>query len=389
MPARPTVEPLPRAHRRFVFWSFLAVFLIAMPALWFYTTGYRFDWNSKERSIVGVGGLYISTDSPDVEFYVDEVQVTKFRIFRQASYIQDLTEGVHKVHVQGEGLQTWTKDLPVHSHIVTEAFAFTLPQVPHIRVIGAYTTATGTQVLRVAATSTSLFDFASTTNSVTATTSKATSTLIVNSEYDYISNLFAQPATTTSLIERLSDRVERQFVPSATTTTATTTTATTTKEWRNVKIYTDAQGEVQASWIGGERERPHYYCVPDVDASTTSLWLGTHVYLDMVEETIEKTTASTSEEAETVLAGERVCRESIRIDNKGQKVRWFDFYPESTDLILMLLEDGLYVVEVDDRAWQNTQLLYPGDNLEAVLEGGRIYVKDRGQYLEVFTTITR
>jgi hypothetical protein len=68
-------------------------------------------------------------------------------------------------------------------------------------------------------------------------------------------------------------------------------------------------------------------------------------------------------------------------------VQWFDFYADSSDIILMHLQDGLYAVEVDDRAWQNTQLIYPGEDLEIVHDGGKIYVKDGEYYLEVFTEI--
>jgi hypothetical protein len=53
----------------------------------------------------------------------------------------------------------------------------------------------------------------------------------------------------------------------------------------------------------------------------------------------------------------------------------------------MHLSDGLYAVEVDDRAWQNTQLLYPGTDIHVVQDGGRIYVQDGEYYLEVFTEI--
>jgi hypothetical protein len=72
-----------------------------------------------------------------------------------------------------------------------------------------------------------------------------------------------------------------------------------------------------------------------------------------------------------------------------QTVKWFDFMPDNENLVLMLLDDGLFVIEADDRAWQNTQLLYPGKDLEVLLDGGRIFVKDGDYYLEVFTEIAQ
>ena len=71
----------------------------------------------------------------------------------------------------------------------------------------------------------------------------------------------------------------------------------------------------------------------------------------------------------------------------GQTVEYFDFFPGNSSLVLMHLEDGLYVTEIDDRSWQNSQLLYPGEDITVRVEGGQIYVRDRGYLLEVFTEI--
>jgi len=54
----------------------------------------------------------------------------------------------------------------------------------------------------------------------------------------------------------------------------------------------------------------------------------------------------------------------------------------------MHLSDGIYVVEIDDRAWQNTQLLYPGTKLDLIIDGERIMVKDNNAYFEVYTELT-
>jgi hypothetical protein len=388
MPVEPIVQPLPRSHRRLVFWSFLTLFVVAMPSLWFYTTGYRFDWTNEEGGIVGVGGLYISTDAQNVEFYVDEAQVTDFRIFRKAAYIQNLVEGKHSIHVQGVGLQTWAKDLPVQSYIVTEAFAFMMPSVPHVRVITEYQTATGTAVLRLRAPlpKDPYFAFASTTNAYIATTSRATTTLVQNQEYRYVRTLFASStATSTSLVAQLSDRIERQFVPRLGTSTDDALLATSTREDQGMRAFI-ADGEVNVSWVGDTSERPNYFCVPDVSTSTSRLY-GEHVYQDLIEEAIRRGVAATIEAVQPLIIDQRLCRDSIRIDRKGMEVRAFEFFPNTPGLVLMLLDDGLYVVEVDDRAWQNTQLLYPGEDLMFVVDGGRIYVEDREQYLEVLTTV--
>jgi hypothetical protein len=42
----------------------------------------------------------------------------------------------------------------------------------------------------------------------------------------------------------------------------------------------------------------------------------------------------------------------------------------------MSLDFGIYVVEVDDRAWQNSQPLLLGRELNMRVENGQIYVYD-------------
>ena len=159
--------------------------------------------------------------------------------------------------------------------------------------------------------------------------------------------------------------------------------ATTTKTEQDVTLFSDGE-DVYASWRGELRNRPYYYCIDYESASSTISQYGEHVYAS-----IEAIVASSSSR-NVLLQNDRtrVCRDKIKIDRKRQNVLDFDFYPDSTDHVLMLLSDGLYVVEVDDRAWQNMQLLYPGEELRMVVDGGQIFLRDGDVYMEVFTELT-
>jgi hypothetical protein len=55
--------------------------------------------------------------------------------------------------------------------------------------------------------------------------------------------------------------------------------------------------------------------------------------------------------------------------------------------VVIQLQDGLYVTEIDDRAWQNTQMIYPGDNFRAVATDTNIYIEEDGKYFELVTKI--
>lgn len=379
----PNVQPLSHSRRKYIFIVLLVIFICALPLFMFYATGYRFDFSDDARSIISTGGLYISAGSTNARIFVNEESVDNIRVFRSASYIQNLNEGIHKLTVQQENLQTWTKDLPVFPHIVTEAQSFNMPQIPQVRLVAPYTTLSGEQVVFVATTSEIILPGASTTNEIFKATTTATSSYQANPEYEYVVSLFATTtATGTTLVERVVDEVEHAFRFDSSSSSLAIQNATSTKIVRNVMLYRKGE-EVFARYLGDRRSLPYYYCVDHVSASTTVAQYGEHVY-----ESISGILGSSSEENIVVQNDRtRVCRNEIRIDRKWQEIKDFDFFPESTDLVLLLLEDGLYVVEIDDRAWQNTQLLYPGEDLAMVLDGNRLYVHDGDQYFEVLTEL--
>lgn len=384
MAPEPHVKPLSHTNRIWVFRALLAIFCVAMPIFVFYAMGYRIDF-ANDRSIITVGGMYVSAEAENIQMYVDEEPVVNMRLFRQAAYIQNLEAGMHRIHVQGDGLQTWVKELPVYSHIVTEAAAFNLPTVPQIRLITEWLTENNVPILPGTATTTALFPNASTTNAVFATTSSATRTLTPNTEYEYVTSLFAASSTTSGSVSGAVNTLQQNFSFDTlrfTGTNASTTSATTTKALRDMRLIAQ-NDEVYAVWTGVQRDIPYYFCVTYTSSTTTTAEYGEHVYDAITEQFADTYNFATDEP----MPGTRLCRSEIRIDRMGQEVAWFDFMPNDMHHVLMLLADGLYLVEVDDRAWQNVQLLYPGTDLEARVDGGRIYVFDGEYYLEILTEL--
>ena len=352
-----------------------------MPLVVFHATGYRFDF-SNTSPIVSTGGLYISVPVDSADLYIDEELVRDIRVFRRASYIQNLDAGIHRVHVQSSGLQTWVKELPVRPHIVTEAQSFNMPSVPQVRLIGEWLSGTGRQVFPKVATTTiaKRFSFASTTEQVLASTTIATTTLTANQEYDFVSSLFGTSTENETLVGRVVQGVNEAFVFTDTGTSTATATPTTTVTNRDMKLY-ELDGEVYAVWQGRDNDIPYYFCINHEAASSTVLRYGEHVY-----ESVANVLASMPITETQNISG-RICRDQIRLDRKGMEVKYFNFFPDSTDLALLLLDDGLYVTEIDDRAWQNVQLLYPGEDIEVRVSGGRIYIKDGSYLLEVLTEL--
>jgi hypothetical protein len=271
------------------------------------------------------------------------------------------------------------KELPVDSNIVTEAAAFNMPELPHIRPIAEYTNQSGQGVFLAKSTSTELFPKATTTGNYIIVTKATPSSLTTNGEYEYVVDLFASStASSTSIISRLEEEIDRFRFASA-TSTATTTREPVYVEQGNMRLI-PRNNELYARWIGSGPSTPHYFCTPQAASTTIALRLGLHFAQQIEEQRLSTTTPLHIE-------GDRICRSEIRIDRKWQNIKYYEFFPGSSDLIVLLLDDGLYVTEIDDRAWQNTQQIYPGNNFKTVVTDTNIYIEEDGRYFELLTKI--
>lgn len=385
MPAIPEIKPLSRRDRRNTFILLLTVFCIAVPVFVFYAMGYRYDLSGDAPTILGTGGLYIAADADNSDLFLDEEEVRSPRIFRQATYIQGVTPGIHRVHVQATDLQTWVKELPVFSHIVTEGSSFNVPVRPQVRPIPEYISRQGEAVYPGLASTTLPFMDATTSIPLFATSSvpSVTRRLVPNAEYAYVESLFsATTSTSTNLVERVISEVNTAFRFGTVMTATTSSTATTTIRTEQRSLFRRGE-EVFVHYHGDLSRIPYYYCVHTDSIDVMDIMYGAHVR-ERVQGVLSGEVPGFTVERNGML---QTCSTEIRIDRKWQTVHWFNFLPNSTDLVLMHLDDGLYVVEIDDRAWQNTQLLYPGADLSVVVDGRQIFVKDREYYAEVFTDL--
>lgn len=377
MPLEPEIKSLSYKKRRSFFLVLLLIFIIALPTFIFYTSGYRLSFENEETTIVTTGGIYITTDNLEVDVIMDEERVERPRLFRSAYYIQNLESGLHRVVVQRPGLHTWVKVLPVDSNIVTEAAAFNMPELPHVRPIAEYLNQSGQGVYLAQSTTTNLFPKATTTGNFVIVTRATPSTLSSNSEHEYVVDLFASStASSTSIISRLEEEIERFRFASS---TATSTKVPVYVEQGNMRLI-PRDDDLFARWIGSGPSTPHYFCTPQVASTTVAYRLGLHFAQQIEEQRLSTTTPLHIE-------GDRVCRSEIRLDRKWQNIKYYEFFPGSSDLIVLLLDDGLYVTEIDDRAWQNTQQIYPGDNFRVVVTDTNIYIEEDEKYFELLTRI--
>lgn len=364
------VQPLPYRTRHKTFLLLVFIFIVSLPFLYLYATGYRFDL-TKPTNIISTGGIYVAVDRTGAEIYVDDELVRETRSFRKAFYAQSLDIGTHRVHVQKEGHHTWVKELPVSKHLVTEAQAFNLPLVPQVRVISKWQTATGTMIISHEITN------ASSTNAVIATSTKNTRSFVQNPEFTALIEHFGTTSTSTQRVTA-AEQIKELLTKDATTTPESTATSTIISG--GVKLYRNGD-DLFATWVGPFEQMPYYYCAPDFPR------YGTSTDATTTEEKSEESFEVPPNENQPLVQGPVMhpvqtipkgteCDPTIRIDRKWQAVHDFDFYPRSTDLVVTALDDAVNVVEIDDRSWQNVQPLFIGNNLKLHIENGNIYVYD-------------
>jgi hypothetical protein len=370
MDDRTYVKPLPYKVRRNFFGLLVFVFIVVLPFLYLYATGYRFDMQ-KPTNLVSTGGIYVAVDRTGAEIYIDGELVRETRAFRRAFYAQNLDIGTHRVHVQKEGHHTWVKELPVAKRLVTEAEAFNFPLIPEVRVIGQWLTATGSTVVREVPA------YPLITNGVIATTTKRTSAFIENVEFNALMVYFATTSTSTGARATPIGQIRGLFAEEATSTDAAALSATSTVTVSGVRLKMD-EDELFATWTGPFEQMPYYYCAADFPPYSTTTDDATLPPEDEPEEPdtfLPEDDGVVMHPVQTI-PKDAVCEPTIRIDRKGQEVRDFDFFPGNTDLVVVVLEDGIYVVEIDDRSWQNMQPLMLGNNLRMYIENGNIFVYD-------------
>lgn len=381
MTTEPQINILPYKHRSRFFWVLVVIFLITLPSLIFYTTGYRLSFENEETTIVTTGGMYVTTDNLNVDVYLDEEQVERPRLFRSAYYIQNITADQHRIVVQSPEYQTWVKVLPVDSRVVTEASAFNVPTQPQLRPITLYKTATGTAVYFDTTITDKVFAMATSTELFLYSSSSATSTYQINEEFLFVESLFGttSPATM-SVFGKLLDEVGKFGFATSSEEEATTSTTTVEKTLRGDMELFDANGELYARWLGARTVIPYYFCVTKSSPASTSARYGEHVAVAIEAARVSTTTP-------LLIDNNRFCRTQVKLDRLRQDVFYYHFFPNSSDLVLMQLQDGIYVTEIDDRAWQNTQLLYPGTDIHTVVKNDVIYIKDGEYYFQIATQI--
>lgn len=121
--------------RRFIFYSLIAVFLVAGAILIFYSNGWRLDLET--LSVNRLGGIFIEVAAPDVEIRIGKnVFQPKTGFFKYSSLITNLFPKTYTLSVTKNGYQPWKKELAVKPSLVTKVYpVILLPKNPNRELV--------------------------------------------------------------------------------------------------------------------------------------------------------------------------------------------------------------------------------------------------------------
>lgn len=350
------MKPLSKKTRLLSGALLVVVFLILAPIILANSFGYHLGKLGDVFTIVKTGGIYVMSDVSGAEIYIDGEYYKDSGLFLRNTLIQDLEPGqTHKITVHKEGLYKWSKELPVYESLVTESNVLMLKKELDMREIYPFFdeeqngTTTPSEDLEI-------------------TEELPEEVLIegvipINPEYRDLINLFSEKeddvySTSTSLLD--DELIEKEVVGED--GEVSTSTATTTKdipeyfirlgiedpdELENLIVMSDQvawleDGGVLVNWIDENNTPYFFYCISFDE-----------------------------------------CRDEVVLDWEDDIYR-FGFFPNRNDVLIVLVDSGIYAVEIDDRSERNIQPIYVGEDLDfRKNDREQIIVKDGLVFFEI------
>ncbi len=203
------MKPLSVRRRRVYFIFFSIVFILVIPILLLYASGYRLG---DALDLIRTGGLFVSTPYSGVNVRIGENLNKETSVFQKNVFVQNLRPGRYEIAVSKEGYNSWSKSLTVFPQRVTEAYPFLIPQEPNFVEIK--------------------------------------SSLATNKEN----------GTTTRAFKAEENPLFTEVVKAFATTTKVGTTSDTVKIKRKLSIE-NRKGTIFAFWNGDKDSIPTYFCV--------------------------------------------------------------------------------------------------------------------------------
>lgn len=334
------MKPLSKKQRSSSLGFLLTIFILAVPLLLAYSSGYRFDF--EKMAFEKTGGVFIHSDLSGANVFIDEEYSESGGVFLKNILVQNLkANSTYKVRVEKEGYNNWYKDLFVYPNLVTESTILMLPKNLRITPIN--------QFIFVPNTDPKI---------------KATSTKITTTEYKDTLEIF----TSTSTINK-NDIVFETVVIKSTSTKSTSTKPLALKATSTIeKIVPDyLKGSVFEGIEDKKQLKQHNKMISWLeDGNIHIAWSGSY------------------DSTPYFFCDPRGCRDKIII-SLDTDITNFDFFPGRSDVFVVSTENNIFAVEADDRSTQNIQTIFEGKKPEFRLDSNTMFIKDGQElyYLEI------
>ncbi len=102
----------------------MAVFIIVIPILIFYSLGYRL--NSQFR-LVKTGGIYLTNNESDAIVLLNGKNIKRSSIFEKNIFIRNLVPNTYYVRIEKDGYRPWKKNVKVQEQKVEVCYPLLLP----------------------------------------------------------------------------------------------------------------------------------------------------------------------------------------------------------------------------------------------------------------------
>lgn len=176
------MEPLSLTTRRLFAAFFFVLFIVLLPVVVLYASGYRLQG----FSLVTTGGIHISVPISGVAITLNGEDIERSSLFSKAFFLDNLEPGSYVIQATLDGYHPWSKNLVVESRLVTDVSMLAVPQP--LRVL---------ELVAQAATSTASVADAATT-STTRSISETEHERVVRSFATTTPMVFSTGSTTTS-----------------------------------------------------------------------------------------------------------------------------------------------------------------------------------------------
>jgi len=317
------MKPLSKKSRSTSLIVLLIIFVVAVPFLLAYSSGYRLDFS--DFTFEKTGGVFIHSDLSETKVFINGEYMEAGGLFLKNVLVQNLKSNeTYSIRVEKEGYLPWYKNLLVSPNLVTEARILMMPiEIPFEQI--------------------EQFEWVTNLNP----NIKATSTKKVTSEYEDTLDIF----TATSSLSSNAIVFEKEIIKSTSTTAkATSTTKIIIPEYLEKLSIKDIENKKQLkenskmiAWL--ENGNVHV------------VWSGDY------------------ESTPFFMCDTESCKEKIII-SLDTDISYFDFYPNRNDAFVVATQSHIFAVEADDRSEQNLQTIFKGKKPEFRLDDRTIFVKD-------------